>query len=134
MSMFPKKISYHLWEKLTIREWPIRRRQPGIVARHQRTRDNQKKRSAGDQQRKTRNSLDCEGSIFPTNREEWMFQNANIRLHPRMLITLDRDQNLGTCKRLLDWRRAIWLRLIPFLIDLRGWVYVVLSGIAVYDL
>src|SRR5688572_28523625 len=62
-----------------------------------------------------------------------MFQHANVRFHPGMLITLHRDQYLRTGKGLLDRTSAVRLGLVPFRIAPWRWVNVVLSRIAVSD-
>jgi hypothetical protein len=66
--VFPEEIADHvnagvhsqglnLWKKPALGQRPISRRQPGIVTRHQRTRYDQEKRSAGDEQRETMHTL-----------------------------------------------------------------------------
>jgi hypothetical protein len=68
MAVLPEQIADHvnagvhsqrfnLGKKPSFRQRPISRRQPGIVARHQRTRYDQEKRSAGDEQRETMHTL-----------------------------------------------------------------------------
>jgi hypothetical protein len=36
MAMFPEQITDHLWKYLTVRQWPIRRCQTGIITGHER--------------------------------------------------------------------------------------------------
>ncbi len=50
-----------------------------------------------------------------------------------MLIALDWNQHFRTGEGLLDWRRAVGLRLVPLRIQLWCRVDVVLRGIAVSD-
>src|SRR5690242_9643064 len=63
-----------------------------------------------------------------------MRQHANVGLHPRMLIALDRDQSLRTAELLLDRRGALRLHLIPLLVPLRRGVNIMRGGVAVSNL
>src|SRR5262249_43745422 len=58
-------------------------------------------------------TLDGECAILSTDGEERTLHDADKSSHPRVLIALHRNQNLRAGKALLNWWRAIRLRLIP---------------------
>src|SRR6185503_18103431 len=62
-----------------------------------------------------------------------VLHHADVSLHPRMLVALDRNELFSATEGLLDWRRAISLSLVPFRIQFRCRVNVVLCSIAVGD-
>src|SRR6266403_3078896 len=81
----------------------------------------------------SRYALNRIGSVLTTHAEERVFQNANVSLHPGVLITFDRNQYLGLLEGLFNWRGAIRLCLVPLRIVFWSRVNVVLCRIAVGD-
>ena len=77
--------------------------------------------------------------LFPSacasaNREERVSHHADVRFHPGVLVALNWNEHFRARKALLDWRRTVGLRLVPFLIELWCRVNVVLCRVAVGDL
>src|SRR6185295_19852598 len=66
-----------------------------------------------------RNTRDLIRTGIVTHFEERGLHDADVSLHPRMLIALNRNQHFCPRERLLDWRRTVGLRLVPLLIQLR---------------
>ena len=81
-----------------------------------------------------RHALDFKGAVRLAHRKERVLHDADVRLHPRVLIALYRHQNFSARKSLFDGRRANALRLVPVRIVLWRKVDVVLRRIAVGDL
>src|SRR5581483_2152251 len=76
--------------------------------------------------------LDVEASVFTADGEVRVLEYRYVALHPRMDIAPDRDSDLLTRERLLNfetWR----LRLVPLAIILRHGVNIVHGGISVDD-
>jgi len=79
------------------------------------------------------NALNGEAAIISTDRKERRLHHSYIRLHPGMLIALHRHENLVSGKRFLNWRSAVWLRLIPLWILFRCWMDIVCCGVTIGD-
>jgi hypothetical protein len=43
-------------------------------------------------------ALDCEGAVFRADGEERVLHHADVGLHPRMLVALDRNQDFRRAK------------------------------------
>src|SRR5437868_3777930 len=80
-----------------------------------------------------RYTLDREAAVFRCHCKEWMLGYSNVRLHPRMLIALHRNQNFSARKFVRQRRRAVRLRLVPIGIVLWREVNVVCRRITVGD-
>lgn len=81
--------------------------------------------------RSGRHTLDRKSSILTTYRKEWVPENADVRFHPGVLVTFDRNQDFRAREGLLDRGGTVCLSLIPFRVNPGRWVNVVLSRIAV---
>src|SRR6266576_466404 len=80
------------------------------------------------------NAFYSKASVFSAHRKEWMLQDANIRLHPWMLVTFHGNQYFGTIERLFYRRCANPLALIPLRIVGRLRVNIVLGRIAICNI
>src|SRR6185503_16674562 len=78
-----------------------------------------------------RDALDLERAVIFTHRIKRVSHHADVSLHPRMLIAFHGNQHFRAPEGFLEWRRAIRLRLVPFLVQLWCRVDVVLCGVAV---
>ena len=81
-----------------------------------------------------RHSFDREATVVPANGKERMIRNADVGLHPGVLITLHGNENLSASESLFNGRCSVWLGLVPLRIVFRSRVDVVLRRIAVSNL
>src|SRR6185369_2624600 len=73
-------------------------------------------------------------AVGRTDRVERVLHYGDVSLHPRMLVALDRNHLFSASEGLLDRRGAVGLSLIPFRIQFRRRVNVVLRSVAVGDI
>src|SRR5688572_24930273 len=67
-----------------------------------------------------RHALDRKAAVFRTHRKEWVLQNADVGLHPRVLVALHRNHGFSRVQFMSERSRAIGLRLVPVRVQLRS--------------